>query len=62
VMADVHLSPIAPKDEQWDLLLLVRYPSAAAFLSMLSDPEYKAATVHRSAALSDSRLIGTTPA
>jgi uncharacterized protein (DUF1330 family) len=62
VMADVHLSLIAPKGEQWDLLLLVRYPSAAAFLSMLSDPEYKAATVHRSAALSDSRLIGTTPA
>lgn len=61
VMADVHLALIAPKEEQWDLLLLVRYPSSAAFLSMLSDPEYQAATVHRSAALADSRLIATTP-
>lgn len=60
-MADVHLALIAPKQEQWDLLLLVRYPSSAAFLSMLADPEYQAATVHRSAALADSRLIGTTP-
>ena len=61
VMADVHLALIAPKEEQWDLLLLVRYPSSAAFLNMLSDPEYQAATVHRSAALADSRLIATTP-
>ncbi|MBZ9664249.1 DUF1330 domain-containing protein [Pseudomonas sp. LMG 31766] len=61
VMADVHLALIAPKEEQWDLLLLVRYPSSAAFLSMLSDPEYQTATVHRSAALADSRLIATTP-
>lgn len=61
VMADVHLALIAPKEELWDLLLLVRYPSSAAFLSMLSDPEYQAATVHRSAALADSRLIGSTP-
>ena len=61
VMADVHLALIAPKEERWDLLLLVRYPSSAAFLSMLSDPEYQAATVHRSAALTDSRLIATTP-
>ena len=42
--------------------MLVRYPSTTAFLSMLADPEYQAATVHRSAALADSRLIGTTPA
>lgn len=49
VMADAHLALIAPKQEQWDLLLLVRYPSSAAFLSMLADPEYQAATVQRSA-------------
>ena len=39
VMADAHLALIAPKQEQWDLLLLVRYPSSAAFLSMLVDPD-----------------------
>lgn len=48
---------IAPPDEAWDEMLLVRYPSKEAFLSMLADPEYRAATVHRTAALADSRLI-----
>lgn len=61
VMAKAHVALIAPTDEQWDELLLVRYPSKAAFLGMLADPEYHAATVHRSAALADSRLIGSTP-
>jgi uncharacterized protein (DUF1330 family) len=59
VMASVQTALIAPADEQWDELLLVRYPSKAAFLSMLNDPEYQAATVHRTAALLDSRLIAT---
>lgn len=60
-MAAAHMALIAPPGEHWDQLLLVRYPSAAAFLAMLADPEYQAATVHRSAALADSRLIATTP-
>ncbi|UVE17972.1 DUF1330 domain-containing protein [Pseudomonas sp. LS44] len=60
VFADAHAALIAPVDEQWDELLLVRYPSKAAFLGMLADPEYHAATVHRTAALLDARLIGTT--
>ncbi|HSX72367.1 MAG TPA: DUF1330 domain-containing protein [Pseudomonas sp.] len=49
---------IAPEGEAWDEVLLVRYPSPEAFLGMLADPEYRAATVHRTAALADSRLIG----
>lgn len=61
VMAAAQAALIAPADEQWDELLLVRYPSKAAFLSMLADPEYRAATEHRTAALADSRLIATTP-
>ena len=61
VMADARVSLIAPDDEHWDQVLLVRYPSPEAFLSMLADPEYRAATVHRSAALADSRLIGCNP-
>ncbi|HAQ87378.1 MAG TPA: DUF1330 domain-containing protein, partial [Pseudomonas sp.] len=32
-----------------------------AFLAMLADPEYRAATIHRTAALADSRLIGCNP-
>ncbi|MCY1288359.1 hypothetical protein D9M68_286210 [compost metagenome] len=60
-LAHAHATLIAPPGETWDELLLVRYPSRAAFLGMLADPEYRAATVHRTAALADARLIGTTP-
>ena len=50
---------IGPPDERWDEMLLVRYPSVAAFLQMLAMPDYRAATAHRTAALEDSRLIVT---
>ena len=50
---------IAPPGERWDDVLLVRYPSVAAFLDMLAMPDYQAAAVHRAAALEDSRLIAT---
>ncbi len=58
--AKAHATLIAPPEEEWDDLLLVSYPSKEAFLAMLSDREYQAAAEHRSAALADSRLIGTT--
>lgn len=58
LLAQAGVALIAPPDEQWDELLLVQYPSREAFLGMLADPEYQAATVHRTAALADSRLIG----
>ncbi|WP_068828946.1 DUF1330 domain-containing protein [Pseudomonas sp. BMS12] len=61
ILAPVQVALIAPPGESWDEMLLVRYPSPEAFLAMISDPEYQAATVHRTAALADSRLIGTTP-
>jgi len=53
---------LGPSQERWDLALLVRYPSKEAFLAMVSDPAYQAVTVHRTAALEDSRLIATLPA
>jgi uncharacterized protein (DUF1330 family) len=53
---------LGPPEERWDLALLVRYPSKEAFLAMVSDPAYQAITVHRTAALEDSRLIATAPA
>ncbi|MBB6340793.1 uncharacterized protein (DUF1330 family) [Pseudomonas fluvialis] len=61
LMAPARAMLIAPEEEQWDELLLVRYPSKSAFLGMLADPEYRAATVHRTAALADSRLVGCLP-
>ena len=52
---------LGPPEERWDLALLVRYPSKEAFLTMVSDPAYQTITVHRTAALEDSRLIATAP-
>jgi uncharacterized protein (DUF1330 family) len=51
---------IGPDGESWDEALLVQYPSRRAFLNMVSRPDYLRAAVHRSASLSDSRLIATT--
>ncbi|MGC8120549.1 DUF1330 domain-containing protein [Marinobacter sp. VGCF2001] len=50
-------SLIAPPDESWDQVLLVRYPSIHAFLAMIESPEYKGVVRHRTAALEDSRLV-----
>lgn len=52
-------SLIAPPDEQWDEILLVRYPSIEAFIGMLAAADYREAAKHRTAALEDSRLIAT---
>ena len=60
-MAQARVAFIAPEQESWDEVLLVRYPSPEAFLAMLADAEYQAATIHRTAALADSRLIACTP-
>jgi uncharacterized protein (DUF1330 family) len=61
VAARAQVALIAPEQEHWDEMLLVRYPSPEAFLAMLADDDYQAATVHRTAALADSRLIACSP-
>lgn len=53
---------IGPADETWDTMFIARYPTAHAFLAMVSDPEYQRAVVHRQAAVRTSRLIRTVPA
>jgi uncharacterized protein (DUF1330 family) len=58
-MSKAFVGVIAPEDEQWDQVFLVKYPSVDAFMAMLKMPDYLAATVHREAALIDSRLIAT---
>lgn len=50
-------SLIAPPDESWDQVLLVRYPSIDAFMAMIESTEYKGVVKHRTAALEDSRLV-----
>lgn len=57
----VRFTLIGPQSEQWDEFVLVRYPTRQAFLDMVADPEYQAGVHHRTAALSDSRLIATRP-
>lgn len=57
-----HGTLIGPEDEQWDDIVLVRYPDTTAFVSMVSSAEYVAIQGHRTAALADSRLVRTTAA
>jgi len=58
--ADVRAGLIAPKEEQWDEIILVEYPSSRAFERMISSPEYQVDVIHRTAALEDSRLFAST--
>lgn len=50
-----------PDGERWDDGFIARYPNAAAFLAMIKDPDYQRAVIHRTAALSDSRLVRFAP-
>ena len=50
-----------PADEQWDLAFIAEYPSAGAFLAMVTDPDYREHVKHRTAAVEDSRLIRMAP-
>lgn len=52
---------IGPADEAWDAAFIARYPTAAAFLEMVTDPVYRAAVIHRQAAVLTSRLIRHVP-
>ena len=48
---------IAPEGEHWDDFFLIRYDSIEKFMELVADPEYRKITIHRTAALADSRLI-----
>jgi uncharacterized protein (DUF1330 family) len=58
-MSTVRRNVIAPEDESWDEVVLVHYPERAAFVRMVRSEAYQAVMHHRTAALSDSRLIET---
>src|SRR5262245_29945181 len=51
---------IGPDNERWDDVVLVRYPSAGAFVGFVLDARYRAGLGHRQAALEDSRLLPMT--
>lgn len=51
-----------PRDFEWDQVFVMGFPDAAAFLALVTDPEYKAQVVdHRTAAVQDSRLVRYRP-
>ncbi|MEM7707969.1 MAG: DUF1330 domain-containing protein [Pseudomonadota bacterium] len=54
---DPEVTLIGPSDEHWDLAFIARYPTAGAFLEMVTDPAYRVAVKHRQAAVKDSRLV-----
>lgn len=47
-------------DEEWDIIILVRYPSRRQFVEMFNDLDYQAIAPIRAAALADSRLLEMT--
>jgi uncharacterized protein (DUF1330 family) len=57
----MELMLIGPSERDWDLCFIAEYPNTDAFVSMIKDPEYREAMVHRQAAVIDSRLIRMNP-
>lgn len=51
----------AEPGQTWDAVLLVRYPSRAAFLQMVEDPEYQRIAHLRTEALQEGVLQATSP-
>ncbi|HWE11013.1 MAG TPA: DUF1330 domain-containing protein [Solirubrobacteraceae bacterium] len=52
---------VAPTGHDWDTVLLVRYPSRAAFSQMVANPEYQKITGLRTDALDEAVLQATIP-
>lgn len=48
---------IGPTTERWDVVLLVKQNSVNSFIAFESDKDYMKGIGHRTAALSDSRLL-----
>lgn len=51
----------AEPGQEWDAVVLVRYPSREAFSKMVADPEYHAISHLRTGALAEAVLQATTP-
>ncbi|WP_018636100.1 DUF1330 domain-containing protein [Parafrankia elaeagni] len=52
---------VAEPGQAWDAVLLIRYPSRAAFLRMVADPEYQETVSLRTEALTEAVLQVTVP-
>ena len=52
---------VAEQGQDWDVVLLVQYPSRKAFSEMVADPEYQQVTHLRTEALVEAVLQATVP-
>lgn len=57
--ADVTRLTIGEMEEPWDHVAYVMYPSRAAMMEMMRNPDYQASAVHREAGLIGQLLIET---
>jgi uncharacterized protein (DUF1330 family) len=55
-------SVIGPEQPEWDMVLLVRYPSRKNFIAMITNPGYQKEHEHRAAGVEEARLILSTAA
>src|SRR4051795_5613382 len=60
-VGDLSTVLVAPKDHDWDAVLLVRYPSRQSFSSMVADPDYQKITGLRTESLEEAVLQATIP-
>ncbi|MRK01966.1 DUF1330 domain-containing protein [Aeromicrobium sp. S22] len=60
-IGDTSTALVAPDGFDWDAVLLVEYPTRAAFSAMVADPDYQRITHLRTEALSEAVLQATTP-
>ncbi|MBS44968.1 MAG: hypothetical protein CMH83_17740 [Nocardioides sp.] len=51
---------VAEQGQDWDAVLLVRYPSRQSFCDMVADPDYQRSTHLRTEALEEAVLQATT--
>jgi uncharacterized protein (DUF1330 family) len=52
---------VAEDGQAWDAVLVMKYPSRAAFASMVADPDYQKVTHFRTEALEEAVLQATIP-
>ena len=61
VPADDLPALVAESGQDWDTVLLIRYPTRQAFSRMVADPEYQQVTALRTRALTEAVLQATVP-
>ena len=60
-VGDLGTDVVKRDDFDWDIVLLVQYPSRQAFSDMVADPEYQKITHLRTESVSEAVLQASTP-